>query len=56
MNLTISEKFTIPFGESHQVLNEARKLVKNVSVLAALTDLEDLLAQVSIFYLRVILI
>ncbi|WP_270315209.1 ATP phosphoribosyltransferase regulatory subunit [Streptococcus infantarius] len=35
------------FGESHQVLSKARKLVKNESVLAALTDLEDLLAQVS---------
>lgn len=35
------------FGESHQVLQAARKLVTNESVLAALSDLENLLEQVS---------
>ncbi len=35
------------FGESHQVLEKARELVKNQAILAALTDLEELLVQVS---------
>lgn len=35
------------FGESHQVLESARVLVKNQAILAALTDLENLLNQVS---------
>jgi len=35
------------FGESHQVLESARELVKNQAILAALTDLENLLNQVS---------
>lgn len=35
------------FGESHQVLESTRKLVKNQAILAALTDLENLLNQVS---------
>ena len=35
------------FGESHQVLESTRELVKNQVILAALTDLENLLNQVS---------
>lgn len=35
------------FGESHQVLEKARELVKNQAILDALTDLEELLVQVS---------
>lgn len=41
------KNFPYLFGESYQVLESTRELVKNQAILAALTDLENLLNQVS---------